>query len=153
MVCEFKIVKEIASPTTYAWPERRRREGWQKKANAWRSSPFRNIVLFYFFVVFFSFVLSFSFLFIQIFPNCSRCYISIFDGLVYSIDILFNTTTSFNHHLSCWGNMWANFLHCVYWVRHPGSGLCIVRVRVAKTIENAKQIHKYIFFFYAVHYQ
>ena len=40
-----------------------------KNANAWRSSPFQNIVI----------SLFFSFIFVQIFP---RCYTPIFDGLV-----------------------------------------------------------------------
>ena len=48
-----KNSKKIAVHTTYARPERRRREGWRKKANAWLSFPFQNIVLFYFFVLFF----------------------------------------------------------------------------------------------------
>ena len=47
----------------------------KNNANAWRSSPFQNIVSCFIY-------LFFSFLFIQIFPNWSRCYIPIFDGLV-----------------------------------------------------------------------
>ena len=48
---------------------------WWKNANAWRFFPFKNIVSC-------SISLFFSFLFIQIFPNWSWCYISVFDGLV-----------------------------------------------------------------------
>ena len=60
-----------ATYSTYAQPELRRREGWRKEnADAWRSTPYQNMVI----------SLFFSFIVVQIFP---RCYIPIFDGLVF----------------------------------------------------------------------
>ena len=67
---EFKIVQNTGNVSyissaiysTHARPERRRREGHCKtNANAWRSSPFQNIVI----------PLFFSFIFVQIFSNPS----------------------------------------------------------------------------------
>ena len=65
-----------ATYSIYPRPERRRREGRRKEnANAWQSSPYQNKV----------FLCSFLwslFIFLQIFP---RCYIPIFDGLVFKL--------------------------------------------------------------------
>ena len=67
---EFKIVQNTGNVSyissaiysTHARPERRRRKGHCKtNANAWRSSPFQNIVI----------PLFFSFIFVQIFSNPS----------------------------------------------------------------------------------
>ena len=67
---EFKIVQNTGNVSyissaiysTHARPERRRREGHcETNANAWRSSPFQNIVI----------PLFFSFIFVQIFSNLS----------------------------------------------------------------------------------
>ena len=75
--------------------------GWKwsdkKNANAWRSSPFQNIFSC-------SISLFFSFLFIQIFPNWSRCYIPIFDGLVLILLKLFYSQS----HL--WKSLFSTFV-------------------------------------------